>query len=323
MKILVVKTSSLGDVIHALPALTDAAQVFPDIRFDWVVEKSFAEIPAWHPQVDKVIPIAWRRWRKDLLTYWKKRELQNFYQDLRSNTYDKIIDAQGLVKSAVITRMAKGKRCGLDFKSARETLAALFYQQRHTVIFQQHAIVRSRELFAKALGYALPEIVPDYGISHHFPSSNITDKRDIIFFHGTTWETKKWPTSYWIVLAQYCESAGFRVLLPWGNAEEQQRAHQIASSVRGAEVLPQMSLTELAQLLSQSKAAVAVDTGLGHLSAALNVPTLSLYGPTDPSQIGTCGKHQFHLCAPGEPGKGVLADLLPEVVWERFQGQLI
>lgn len=322
MKILIVKTSSLGDIIHTLPALTDAAHFMPEIHFDWVAEKSFAQIPAWHPKVNKVIPVSWRRWRKHLLTYWQKGELQSFYHDLRSTTYDKIIDAQGLVKSAIMAKMAKGEHCGLDFESARETLAACFYQKRYQVIFRQHAVVRTRQLFAKVLGYDVPEGMPDYGILHHFPQPTVKHLKDIIFFHGTTWETKKWPEAYWIKLAQYCVASGFRVLLPWGNEEEHQRAQHIFAAEKGAEVLPKLSLGELAELLTQSTAAVAVDTGLGHLAAALNVPTLSLYGPTHPEQIGACGENQFHLSAPGEVGKGVLAELLPDVVWEQFQAIL-
>ncbi|GAF69677.1 unnamed protein product, partial [marine sediment metagenome] len=152
MKILVVKTSSLGDVIHALPALTDAAHAIPNISFDWVVEKSFSEIPSWHLQVNKVIPVSWRKWRKNMRESWKSGEIQHFYHDLRDSHYDKIIDAQGLMKSAIMACMAKGIKCGLDYKSAREPLASLFYQHRHKVDYQQHAVTRSRQLFAKALG---------------------------------------------------------------------------------------------------------------------------------------------------------------------------
>jgi heptosyltransferase-1 len=319
MKILIIKTSSLGDIIHTLPALTDAALAIEGVRFDWVAEKGFAEIPSWHAQVDKVIPISWRKWRKNLRSSWKAKEIQHFYQELRTTQYDKVIDLQGLVKSAVISFIAKGERCGLDFQSARESLASLFYQRKHQVNFQQHAVVRTRELMAKALGYALPDSVANYGILQHFPRVDLTDKNTVIFFHGTTRDDKEWPTSHWIALAKYCAQMDLKVLLPWGNEREKQRAEEIAQAASNAEVLPKLSLTKLAQKLSQAKASLAVDTGLGHLAAALNVPTLSLYGSTDPKHIGACGENQTHLCAPGQPGKGVLSELLPEAVWQRFE----
>lgn len=322
MKILVVKTSSLGDIIHALPALTDAANAIPDLSFDWVAEKGFSEIPSWHSQVNKVIPVSWRKWRKNLSASWKSREIQDFHHELRDTQYDKIIDAQGLIKSAVMAYMARGQRCGLDYASAREKLASLFYQCRHRVDYQQHAVTRCRQLFAKTLAYDMPEGMPDYGILHHFSSFAQQDNNDVMFFHGTTRDDKEWPVSHWIALAKYCADSNLNVLLPWGNDREKQRATEIAAVCNNAKVLPKMSLGELAKQLAQVKAAVAVDTGLGHLAAALNVPTLSIYGPTDPKHIGACGENQIHLCAPGDPGKGILAELMPAIAWKEFEKML-
>lgn len=322
MHILVVKTSSLGDIIHTLPALTDAAHAFPDIRFDWVAEKGFAEIPSWHEQVDRVIPVSWRKWRKNLGAAWQSGEIQDFYRALRQTKYDKIIDAQGLLKSAIIARLAKGERYGLDVHSARETLASLFYQQKHAVPTLQHAVTRMRQLFAKVLGYQIREGMPDYGIRHHFSSVVQPHSPHVIFFHGTTRDDKEWPVSHWMVLAKHCHDAGYEVLLPWGNEREKKRAEEIATASVSAKVLPRTSLGELAGLLAQAKAVLSVDTGLGHLAAALNVPTLSMYGPTDPSHIGAYGENQVHLCAPGQEGKGVLSELTPEGVWGEFRALL-
>ncbi|MDF3055333.1 MAG: rfaC [Gammaproteobacteria bacterium] len=322
MRALIVKTSSLGDIIHTLPALTDAAHAFSDIRFDWVAEKGFAEIPSWHAQVERVIPVSWRKWRKNLKASWQSGEMREFYQALRHTTYDQVIDAQGLLKSAVIARMAKGKQySGLDSHSARERLASLFYQQKHFASWQLHAVTRARQLFAKALGYEVPEGMPDYGIRQHFPVTT-QQTPHVIFFHGTTRDDKEWPVPHWIELAKYCTAAGYQVLLPWGNEVEQKRAETIAAASIGTKVLPKTSLQELAILLSQASAVLAVDTGLGHLAAALNVPTVSLYGPTDPSLIGACGQNQLHICAPGEAGKGVLSELTAEKVWENFEKML-
>lgn len=330
MKVLIVKTSSLGDIIHTLPALTDAARAIPGIEFDWVAEAGFAEIPIWHNRVNKVIPLEWRRWRKNFPQAWRDGEFKKFYANLRTTNYDKIIDAQGLIKSAVITRMSKGERCGLDFSSARETLAALFYQRHYPVLFEQHAVVRARQLFAQALGYPIPDTTPDYDIAEHFSEQHaqlewlsakkITapERPAIIFIHGTTRDDKEWPEQHWQTLAKQCVQEGFNVLLPWGNAREQQRALRIAAVSEHVYVLPRLSLNDLAQTLLTVKYAVAVDTGIGHLAAALNVPTISLYGPTDPAMIGACGRSQIHLRAPLIGVSRLMQDISPAMVHEKL-----
>lgn len=295
MRVLIVKTTSMGDVIHTLPALTDAARIYPDIQFDWVVEQPFAEIPRWHSRVNKVIPVAWRRWRKNLRQSYG--ELTAFYRALRSEQYDLVIDAQGLIKSAVIARLSRGVRCGLDFRSAWEPLASLAYQRRVAVLPEQHAVVRVRSLFAGVLGYPIPTDTPDYGIDcGRLPASNLTGDY-LVFLHGTTWDTKHWPVAYWQALAERASVAGLTVVLPWGNEMERQRAEEIAKVSARVHVLPKLSLAEIAGILSNAKAVVAVDTGLGHLAAALAVPTVSLYGPTDPQLTGTYGANQHHLAA--------------------------
>ena len=157
MQVLIVKTSSMGDVLHTLPALTDALQAIPDIRFDWVVEEGFSQIPTWHPAVDRVIPVAIRRWRKNWFGNDTRQQRCDFKRTLQERRYDVVIDAQGLIKSAaLITRIAKGNKHGPDCKSAREPFASWFYNVRHEIDKQQHAVERTRELFAKSLGYDKP-----------------------------------------------------------------------------------------------------------------------------------------------------------------------
>jgi len=305
MHVLIIKTSSMGDVIHTLPALTDAAKAIPDIRFDWVVEENFAEIPRWNSHVAEVIPFAFRRWRKKLFakeTYFAWRD---FIKTLRAKKYDLIIDAQGLAKSAFVTALAKGPKAGLDWQSARESLASLVYQKKYTVNFQQHAIMRARNLFSQALGYTLPTSVPEYGIDRQqFQENSVENKEDfLVFLHGTTWATKHWPEEYWLALAKLVTQQGLKIKLPWGNMAEQQRAERIAASCNNVEVLPKLNLASVAKVLANAKAIVAVDTGLGHLAAALDIPTVSIYGPTNPILTGALGKSQVHLtttyhCAP-------------------------
>lgn len=305
MRVLIIKTSSMGDIIHTLPALTDAGNAIPDIQFDWVVEENFAEIPQWHPRVNQVIPVALRRWRKNLFSRQTRAEWQACYAKLRAAKYDLIIDAQGLLKSAWLVWMAKGERCGLDWECAREPLASLLYQRKVKAgkIKEVHAVTRMRRLFSEALGYALPETVANYGLDRqHFAKSQATNDY-LVFLHGTTWPTKHWPEASWTELAKKCSLKGLDLKLLWGNQAEQERAERIAASCERAEVLPRMKLSNIAQLLAGAKAIVAVDTGLGHLAAALDVPTISLYGPTNPVLTGALGKSQIHLtvnypCAP-------------------------
>lgn len=296
MKVLIVKTSSLGDVIHTLPALSDAVRALPEIRFDWVVEEGLAEIPAWHPAVARVIPIALRRWRKRPLAALTGGELRQFLHQLRTQRYTKIIDAQGLIKSALITRLARGPRYGLDRHSAREPLAALAYEHKIVIEKKQHAITRVRELFAVALNYPRPDTAPDYGMSPTRFEQTATDGRYLVFLHGTAWSSKQWPAEYWLELARLASAQGYKVYLPWGNQEELQRARHIAEGCSGARVLPEMNLAALAALLAGACGVVGVDTGLSHLAAALSAPAVTIYGASRPELTGTVGANQLHLC---------------------------
>lgn len=327
MRVLLIKTSSLGDVVHTLPALTDAQRAIPGIQFDWVVEEGFAEIPAWHPAVAQVIPVAIRRWRKNLLQTLRSGEWRRFKARLRETRYDLVIDAQGLLKSAWLTRYVKAPVAGLDRDSAREPLAARFYDRRYSVPRDQHALERTRQLFAQALGYELPSGIGDYGLNREQMAAP-GEEPYLLFLHGTTWPSKHWPEAYWRELAERMSAFGWAIRLPWGNAEEKARAERIADGIAGASVLPRLNLGGVAKVVAGARACVAVDTGLGHLAAALDVPSISLYGPTLPGRVGAYGRSQIHLCASGpDAGKGdrhkpCFDDLLPERVASELKALL-
>lgn len=327
-RVLIIKTSSMGDVIHTLPALGDACTVFPDIEFDWLVEETFTEIPAWHPRVENVIPVAIRRWRKNILKLIFSDEWASFRANMARNHYDCIIDAQGLIKSAVLTRFASGKICGYDRNSAREPLASMAYEHTFAVARDQHAVERTRELFAKALGYEKPQTAPDYGIDRRRFGEQ-AEPPYVLFLHGTTRADKHWPDEYWQTLCRLLCDAGISVKLPWWTDAEHRRARLIAEVHPRAEVLSRTNLAGMATTIACARAVVAVDTGLGHLAAALAVPTLSLYGPTSPALIGAYGPNQFHLCAMdftrGSMPKvkpEVFAPLTPAVVFSRVRDML-
>ena len=327
MRVLVVKMSSLGDVIHTLPALGDAAAAIPEIRFDWVVEEAFAELPSWHPAVDRVIPVAIRRWRKSPLKGFTGPEWRSARAALHERHYDAVIDAQGLLKSAVITRLVRAPRYGMDRRSARERLAALAYDHPVQVPRDLHAVERTRLLFARALDYPLPGTPGDYGLRGALPPVATGLPPGLLFFHGTARADKLWPETHWVALAQSAGAAGYRVWLPWGNDVERERAERIAVQGDNLTVLPRLGLLALAEMLLQAKGAVAVDTGLGHLSAALDVPTVSLYGPTSTRLIGAYGNNQVHIESPLQ-GSGdadpaaMMQAITPARVWQALQAIL-
>lgn len=294
MHVLIVKTSSMGDVLHTLPALTDAMHAIPGIRFDWAVEEGFAQIPAWHPAVDKVIPLAIRRWRKHWFGSEVREERFLFKREVQSRQYDLVIDAQGLIKSAaLVTRIAKGIKHGQDSRSARESFASWWYDKRHEINKKQHAVQRTRELFAKSLGYPLPDTVGDYAIAQHFLNELPADAGQyLVFLHATTRDAKHWPESNWRELAGLLKESGLKIKLPWGTEHEHQRAIRLAEGYSFVEVLPRLTLEQVARTLAGARAVVSVDTGLSHLTAALDRPNITLYGPTDPGLIGGYGKNQ-------------------------------
>ena len=294
MRILVVKLTSLGDVIHTLPAVSDASNLIKDIQIDWLVEESFRAIPRWHPSVSTIYTAASRRWRKQP---WKfLSEIRVLSRQISREPYDLVIDAQGLLKSALLARMAKGKHAGYDKLSIKETLASQFYNLKLSVNPSQHAVIRTRHLFAKSLGYKIDETIC-YGLDRcQFSAIGVNDPY-LVFLHGTTWKSKQWPVQYWQQLCDMAVKNNFKIKLLWGNNNEYQRAVAIAEGCSNTEVCPKMNLDEIAGVISNARAVVAVDTGLGHLAAALSVPCVSLYGATDSGRTGTIGDSQKHLQA--------------------------
>ena len=258
MPLLIVKTTSLGDLIHTLPALTDAARARPGLVVDWLAERPFAEIPRWHPAVRTVIASDLRRWRKAPLATLRSGDWARFRAILRASRYDLVLDAQGLVKSAFLASRADGPVAGPDWASAREPLASLFYDRRLPVPAHgsEHAITRTRRLFAAALGYPLPADLdqpPDAGLDRtRFERPTIAPPY-ALFLHGTTWPTKRWPLGHWQRLAQWFGERGTTVALPWGSEAERADAEAIAATAPNATVLPKLGLTAVAGWIAHAQ----------------------------------------------------------------------
>lgn len=298
MKILIVKTSSLGDVVHSLTAVREAKQNRPDVQFDWLVEKSFADVARLAQDdgyIENIIPISFRQWRKKPLGLFFHPEIKQLRSLLRNTKYDLVIDAQGLLKSVYLAKMAKSPIVGFDKRSAREPLASHFYQSDYFIERQQHAIQRLRQLFAKALDYTLPSKIDT-------PTHQGIEKT-VLVFHGTTWNNKHYPIRRWRELVQALQDDGYRVLLPQYSQQEYQNACAIAEGFEAATVLPKQSIPEMINTMKTVKAVISVDTGLAHLSAYLGIPTTALFGPTNPYLTGVVGEDSHNLsglmhCAP-------------------------
>ncbi|PKO35241.1 MAG: lipopolysaccharide heptosyltransferase I [Betaproteobacteria bacterium HGW-Betaproteobacteria-7] len=300
MRILIVKTSSLGDVIHNLPVIDDIRQHFPDAIIDWCVEDSFAAIPRLHPGVVDVLPVAIRRWRKSLCCRRTWQEIIAARGRLRAQRYDLVIDTQGLLKSALVVSQVDGKRCGYDAASAREMLATCFYERRFAVSASAHAVVRNRQLVGAALGYT-PQPAPDYGITAAPATFDwLPPSPYVVFLTATSRDDKLWPEEHWLELGRQLYEQGCAAVLPAGSAPERERAARLAAGIPGAVAAPPLNIPQLAALLAGARSAVGVDTGLTHLAVALKVPTVALYTATDPGLTGVYGT-AFH-CNLG--GKG-------------------
>ena len=287
-KILLIKTSSLGDVVHNFPAVSDIRRNFPDALIDWVVEEAYLPLVQLHPGVRRGIPVAIRRWRRRPLKVATWTEMRKLRQTFKHHYYDAVIDTQGLIKSALLAAAAQGRRHGFDASSAREPIAARFYDVCHHVARDQHAVFRNRDLVARALGYRTSEAV-NYGLRSAESYTRVARESRIVLLHSTSRADKHWPEDQWTELGKLLEAAGAGVVLPWGSNSERLRSERIASSLRHAQIPEALSMPAVATLLEQCSGVAGLDTGLTHLAAALGTPVAAIYCATDPGLTGVYG----------------------------------
>ena len=281
-RVLLVKTSSFGDLLHTLPAVTEASARL-DVRFDWVVEPAFAAVAAWHPAVENVIEAPLRGWRRAPRRL--VRELPALRRELRTQQYEWVIDAQGLIKSAALARFAHGPRAGFDAATVRERPAAWTYDRTFGIPRDLHAVERTRALFGRVLGYVPGAVPPGSGLSGRRESAQEADLQAVLLMPGTTWRTKHWPEAHWARLARLLADAGWNVRVIAGTDAEARLAARIAAA-GGGRVEPRGNLDTLLDAVAGVGAVVGVDAGPLHLASALGVPGVALYGPTDPERTG-------------------------------------
>ncbi|MDB5854110.1 MAG: waaC [Herminiimonas sp.] len=282
-----VRVSSLGDVVHNMPMVSDLHHHFPDAQIDWVVEEAYTDLVQLHSAVHRVIPIALRRWRKSLLSSKTRAEMREFRRSLRQDVYDIVFDTQGLFKTGAVMRMAhlaqNGQRVGLANAtegSGYEALSRVFHTLSIPVGLHTHAVQRARLVAASALGYQI-DGPPDFGLrqapilSAH--PAWLPRTPYAAFFHGTAGPSKRWNEKDWVSLGNHVVARGLQIALPWGDPPELEAAKRIANGISGALVLPKLPLMDAVLLVQRARLVVGVDSGLTHIAAAFERPTVEIY----------------------------------------------
>lgn len=287
--ILLIKTSSLGDVVHNLPVVDDIMQHFPNATVDWVVEENFVDIPALHPQVRHVLPVAIRRWRKRWWAADVWNEVAAFREIAQAGAYDCVIDTQGLLKSAWLTWQIDAPRAGYAWRCAREPLASWVYHRRLWVDKNLHAVERNRQLVGQALGYTPPPLVC-YGLSiPPLQAAWLPTQPYAVLLHATSRADKEWSPAAWQALQTWLATHHIASILPWGTVAEASHAQLLVQGQTNSVVAPRLSVADAARLLAGARVVVGVDTGLTHLAVAVGVPVIALYVHSQPSLTGVYG----------------------------------
>jgi len=296
MRILLVKMSSMGDIIHNMPLVHDIKQHYPEAIIDWGVEEAFVELARLNPLVNQVIPVGMRRWKKVLFSKNTWLEFFKFKKNLQQFHYDAILDTQGLIKSAFIAKLARGASFGQDTNTAREGLAGYLVHHPLDIPRNLHAIARNRLIGALALNYAVDDNNIHYDMQFNAEVdphlAALLPDNCIMLFHSSARDAKHWPNEHWIALGQNLNAQGYALALPWGSVPEKLRAETIANSLKNALVLPKLSIIQLASLMRHTQACIGLDTGLTHIAVALNIPTLAIFTDTYLWQAGAAPSPQ-------------------------------
>jgi heptosyltransferase I len=291
VRVLVVRVTSMGDVVLTLPAITDMAANIPGLKIDWLVEKPFAPIAAMHPGVDTVIPVQWRKWRKSFHLANTRAAWKNFRAQVRLEPYDMVLDFQGqIAKSIILGKQARGPMVGFGWNGLREPLSSLFYTKKANISRSLHLVPRSRNLAAQLCGYALPTSAPDYGIQAPKADWLPGHAPFAVLIPGASRPEKLWPNHHWVEIGRRLKQLGFELAILWGSPGEQQMAQALAQEC-AAKVPPFLTVAQAAGLLQSAHLVIGLDTGFTHLAVALNRPTVGIYCDFDPRLAGLMGRN--------------------------------
>lgn len=288
-KILVVKTSSMGDIIHALPLAADIRAARPDLEVHWLAEESFADIPTLSPVVSRVHRTAFRRWRKTPFAAGVRAEVRALKKALRAERYDLALDVQGLLRSALAARWTGSPVAGYARAVAREPLASFFYDRKLNLPESLGAVRRYRMAAAEAIGYSLTEEAPRFGLEAKAKPSLVVDGPFAAFAVNTSRDEKLWPEERWVRLGEALNARGMKSVLFWGGASEEARCRRIAEAIPGALVAPRAPLAQVAATIARAELLVGVDTGLAHLGAALGRPSVGIFVSTPTETLRLIG----------------------------------
>ena len=300
--VLVVRPSSLGDIVYSLALASDIRRARPGMAIDWVSERAFAPLVGLCPDVRRVIPYGLRAWRRAPLAAATWRDIAAFWTGLRRTRYAAVLDLQEQVKGALIARLARGVSHGFDHASIREPLATLADDVHHAVPRDLHFLARCRCLAGAALGYAVNE-APRWNLRPPAMAADLPQRDYAVLLHATSRDDKLWNEACWREVLAANEQAGLASVLPWGSPAEQARSHRLAEGCAHALVPRWLSLPEVAALLARACVVIGVDTGLTHLAAALSTPTVALFTATAPAQAGVAaaGAHARDVGDAGSP----------------------
>jgi len=298
--VLVVRPSSLGDIVYALAIASDIRRHKPDLAIDWVAEHGFVPLLEMCPDIRRVVPVALRRWRRAPLSRATWREIAVFRRQIKADRYAAILDLQEQIKGALIARAARGRRHGFDRTTVREPIATFAHDVHHRVPRHLHFVERCRHLAASALGYTL-EGLPRWHIVPPKAAPAIPERPYAVLLHATSRAEKLWPEKRWRALVAHFSGAGFATVLPWGTHDEEERSRRLADGDDRAVIPPWLSLPEAATTLARADVVVGIDTGFTHLAAALGTPTVGLFLATDPTVHGVscAGAHARDLGSEG------------------------
>jgi heptosyltransferase-1 len=327
-RVLIVKLSSLGDVVHAMAAVQDIRRAYPTAQIDWVVERAFAPLVARCEGVQRVIPCELRRWRKNYFSAQNRKEWSAFKADLQAEAYDAVIDLQGLTKSALLSWLAQTKVGGLRYGMANQTEGSSFEAPARWLADvairlepHVHAVARSRILCAEALGYTF-EGEPRFGLhagalavqqpqarpGHKLlanpgvAANPFAPRKPVVaLVHGTSRQDKEWPLASWIALGQRLNHSGFCVALAHGSDAEKAVSEKIAAELADAWVWPSMDLDALTDTMAQCAGVIGVDSGLSHIAVALGLPHVQIYNFDTSWRTGAHNAHQICVFASPTP----------------------